>query len=255
MDVAAPGVLLAQAIGRWGNWFNQELFGAPTTLPWGLQIDPANANFPAGMAPGTLFHPTFLYECLWNLAGVALLLLLDKRFKFRRGMLFWLYVAFYTLGRIWIEMLRIDDAEMISLFGLTARLNVWTSALLFVASLVIFVLLARHKRTPADDSLYLDNRTAEAPVPASSGATAGAAAEPGEEPVAGPSVAGGARTAPTDADGAVNNPEISGKNPMAAVSTETGRDNLAGTSTEADKATGSDGGQRERGRHKDAKKK
>ncbi len=86
LDAAAPGLLLAQAIGRLGgNWFNQELFGAPTTLPWGLEIDPANANFPPDMAAGTLFHPTFLYEMLWNLVGVAILLLLDKKFNFRWG--------------------------------------------------------------------------------------------------------------------------------------------------------------------------
>jgi len=254
MDVAAPGVLLAQAIGRWGNWFNQELFGAPTTLPWGLQIDAANPNFPAGMAPGTLFHPTFLYECLWNLAGVALLLLLDKRFKFRRGMLFWLYVAFYTLGRTWIEMLRIDDAEMVTLFGLTARLNVWTSALLFVASLVIFALLARRPRTPADDSLYLDNRLPGTAGAASSRALPGTEAAAGEAPGAGPAAAGGMPAAPAEADGTVNKQEISGKNTAAAVSTESGRANLADTSTEADKASGSGGGQRERARHKDAKK-
>ncbi len=158
MDAAAPGVLLAQAIGRWGNWFNQELFGAPTTLPWGLQVDADSPNFPADAARGTLFHPTFLYESLWNLAGVALLLLLDKRFKFRRGMLFWLYVAFYTLGRIWIEMLRIDDAEMITILGITQRLNVWTSLLLLVAAVVIFIVLARQPRTAETDSVYLPGR-------------------------------------------------------------------------------------------------
>ncbi|MCG2624083.1 prolipoprotein diacylglyceryl transferase [Arthrobacter sp. I2-34] len=258
MDVAAPGVLLAQAIGRWGNWFNQELFGAPTTLPWGLQIDPSSPNFPAGMAPGTLFHPTFLYECLWNLAGVALLLALDKRFNFRRGMLFWLYVAVYTLGRIWIEMLRIDDAEMISLLGITARLNVWTSALLFIASLVIFVLLARHRRTPADDSLYLDGRLPEPLEAAPSGAAAGNAGPAAAEapaPAAVPAGNGAAQAAGPGTGATVNNPEISGKNPAATTSTETVRGNLAGTSTEADHAPGAKGDQRERGRHKDAKKK
>lgn len=158
MDAAAPGLLLAQAIGRWGNWFNQELFGAPTTLPWGLQIDADSPNFPADAAPGTLFHPTFLYESLWNLAGVALLLLLDKRFKFRRGMLFWLYVAFYTLGRVWIEMLRIDDAEMITILGITQRLNVWTSVLLLVVAVAIFIVLARQPRTAETDSVYLPGR-------------------------------------------------------------------------------------------------
>ena len=127
MDAAAPGLLLAQAIGRWGNYFNQELFGGPTTLPWGLQIDPNNPNFPAGMPADTLFHPTFLYESLWNLAGVLILLALDRKFSFRRGRLFCLYAMYYTLGRVWIEAMRIDDAEQISLFGITTRLNVWTS--------------------------------------------------------------------------------------------------------------------------------
>ncbi|MBU8865566.1 prolipoprotein diacylglyceryl transferase [Paenarthrobacter aromaticivorans] len=161
LDAAAPGLLLAQAIGRWGNWFNQELFGAPTTLPWGLQIDPANANFPAGMPADTLFHPTFLYEFLWNILGVAILLLLDRKFRFRRGRLFWLYAMYYTLGRVWIEALRIDDAEQISLFGITTRLNVWTSIFVFVAALVIFVVLGRGGR-PQPDTPYLPGREPEA---------------------------------------------------------------------------------------------
>lgn len=160
LDAAAPGLLLAQAIGRWGNWFNQELFGAPTTLPWGLQIDPANANFPAGMPADTLFHPTFLYEFLWNILGVAILLLLDRKFHFRRGRLFWLYAMYYTLGRVWIEALRIDDAEQISLFGITTRLNVWTSIFVFVAALVIFVVLGRGGR-PQPDTPYLPGRDPE----------------------------------------------------------------------------------------------
>ncbi|MDD7833948.1 MULTISPECIES: prolipoprotein diacylglyceryl transferase [Paenarthrobacter] len=160
LDAAAPGLLLAQAIGRLGNWFNQELFGAPTTLPWGLEIDPSNANFPPGMAADTLFHPTFLYEMLWNLAGVAILLLLDKKFRFRRGRLFWLYAMYYTLGRVWIEALRIDDAEQITLFGITTRLNVWTSIFVFVAALVIFLVLGRRAR-PVPDTPYLAGREPE----------------------------------------------------------------------------------------------
>ncbi|GAA2865514.1 prolipoprotein diacylglyceryl transferase [Paenarthrobacter ilicis] len=157
LDAAAPGLLLAQAIGRLGNWFNQELFGAPTTLPWGLEIDPANANFPPDMAAGTLFHPTFLYEMLWNLLGVAILLILDRKFNFRRGRLFWLYAMYYTVGRVWIEALRIDDAEQISLFGITTRLNVWTSIFVFVAALIIFVVLGRMGR-PVPDSPYLPGK-------------------------------------------------------------------------------------------------
>ncbi|MER1995800.1 MAG: prolipoprotein diacylglyceryl transferase [Arthrobacter sp.] len=158
-DVAAPGILLAQAVGRWGNWFNQELFGGPTDLPWGLEIDPNNTNFPDGAAPGTLFHPTFLYESLWNLAGVALLLVLDRRFRLRGGRLFWLYAAFYTAGRVWIEMLRIDDAEMVTIFGLTQRLNVWTSILILLVSVGIFIWLSVRARKQPEPPLMLPGHT------------------------------------------------------------------------------------------------
>lgn len=157
LDAAAPGLLLAQAIGRWGNYFNQELFGGPTTLPWALQIDADNANFPAGMPVDTLFHPTFLYESLWNVAGVLILLALDRRFDFRRARLFWLYAMYYTLGRVWIEAMRIDDAEQINLFGITTRLNVWTSIFVFVAALTVFVLVGLKGR-PEPDTPFLAGR-------------------------------------------------------------------------------------------------
>ena len=157
LDAAAPGLLLAQAVGRWGNYFNQELFGGPTTLPWGLQIDADNPNFPAGVPADTLFHPTFLYESLWNLAGVVILLALDRKFNFRPSRLFWLYAMYYTLGRVWIEAMRIDDAEQISLFGITTRLNVWTSIFVFLAALAAFILLGRKKRTDPD-TVYLPGR-------------------------------------------------------------------------------------------------
>lgn len=157
-DAAAPGVLLAQAIGRWGNWFNQELFGAPTDLPWGLEIDADNPNFPPDLDPGTLFHPTFLYESLWNLVGVALLLLLDRRFTLRGGRMFWLYAAYYTAGRVWIEALRIDDAEMITILGVTQRLNVWTSVVVLLVSLAIFTYLTVKQRQVKDHPVYLPGR-------------------------------------------------------------------------------------------------
>lgn len=157
LDAAAPGLLLAQALGRWGNYFNQELFGGPTTLPWGLQIDANNPNFPAGMPADTLFHPTFLYESLWNIAGVLILLALDRKFSFRRGRLFWAYALYYTLGRVWIEAMRIDDAEQINLFGITTRLNVWTSIFVFAAALIVFVLLGLKGR-PEPDTPYLAGR-------------------------------------------------------------------------------------------------
>ena len=140
-DSLAPALLVAQAIGRWGNWFNQELFGGPTTLPWGLQIDAA--HLPAGYAPGTLFHPAFLYECLWNLAAAALIVWLDRRRRFAGGLVFGLYLMAYTLGRAWIEMLRIDDAHT---FG-GLRLNVWTSLLVFAVGAVLFVIAGRLGRS------------------------------------------------------------------------------------------------------------
>ena len=163
LDAAAPGLLLAQAIGRWGNYFNQELFGGPTTLPWGLQIDADNPNFPPGMAAETLFHPTFLYESLWNLAGVGILLLLDRKFRFRRGRLFCLYAIYYTLGRVWIEAMRIDDAELINLFGITTRLNVWTSIFVLLGALAAFIILGLRKRTEPD-TVYLPGREPAASV-------------------------------------------------------------------------------------------
>src|SRR5699024_9378347 len=107
-DTIAPALLVAQAIGPLGNWFNQALSGGPTDLPWGLQID--DAHLPAGFESGTLFHPTFLYELLWNLAAAGLLLWLDRKYKMGHGQVFWLYVLFYTIGRGWIEMVRIDPA-------------------------------------------------------------------------------------------------------------------------------------------------
>ena len=136
-DALAPGLLVAQGIGRLGNWFNQELFGGATTLPWGLRID--EAHLPAGYDPGTLFHPTFLYEMLWNFGGAALLIWLDRRYRLGHGRVFLLYMVVYTTGRLWIEMLRIDQANHI----LGLRLNVWTAIIVGVGALVAFVVVGR----------------------------------------------------------------------------------------------------------------
>ncbi|QRV01403.1 prolipoprotein diacylglyceryl transferase [Arcanobacterium phocisimile] len=136
-DAFIPGVILGQAIGRLGNYFNQELFGAPTTLPWALEID--DAHMPAGFASGTTFHPTFLYELLWCLAGFFFLLWAERRFQLRGGQLLALYVVVYTLGRVWIENLRIDDATLI--MGL--RLNVWTSIIVCCGGIIALVWLRR----------------------------------------------------------------------------------------------------------------
>lgn len=138
-DAAAPGVLLAQAIGRWGNYFNQELYGLPTDLPWGLQIEQPNPAFPLGLPDDTLFHPTFIYESLWSIAGVLLLLALDRRFELRWGKLFALYLIYYSIGRIWTESLRIDPSEII----LGIRVNIWSAMLGIAIGLVLF---ARQRR-------------------------------------------------------------------------------------------------------------
>ncbi len=131
-----PRLLVAQAVGRLGNWFNQELFGRPTDLPWGLEIAPQFR--PAGFEQFATFQPTFLYELLWNLAAAAVVVWADRRFQLSHGRAFALYVALYCLGRGWIEMLRIDTAE--HFLGL--RLNVFTSVLVGVAAVAYLVLHA-----------------------------------------------------------------------------------------------------------------
>jgi prolipoprotein diacylglyceryl transferase len=133
MDAVAPGLLLAQGIGRWGNWWNQELYGKPTDLPWGLKIDPEHRV--AGYEDKATFHPTFLYEFVYDLIGVGLLLALDRLFRFKPPALFALYVSYYTAGRFFEELLRIDPAH--ELAGL--RLNAWVSLVVFVCSTVFFV--------------------------------------------------------------------------------------------------------------------
>ncbi|MEV1014964.1 prolipoprotein diacylglyceryl transferase [Micromonospora sp. NPDC049801] len=143
-DALAPGLPLAQAVGRLGNWFNNELFGGRTTLPWGLEIHRMDPDSPghalrddAGqpiLEPG-LYHPTFLYELLWNVGVAGLVLVLDRRLKLGRGRAFALYVMGYTAGRFWIELMRTDEANQI--FGV--RLNVWTAALVFLGALAYFV--------------------------------------------------------------------------------------------------------------------
>ncbi len=132
-DAVAPGVAVAQAVGRLGNWFNQELFGRPTTLPWGLEIDPDNADAIAG---AVAYHPTFLYELLWNLGVAGVVIWADRRFRLGGGRAFALYVALYAAGRIWIEALRIDDAS--TLLGL--RLNVVVMGVVLVGALGYLVL-------------------------------------------------------------------------------------------------------------------
>lgn len=132
-DALAPGIALAQAVGRWGNYFNQELFGRATTLPWALRTTRASDGNPPG-----LYHPTFLYESLWNIALAAVLVWAQRRFHLDRGRTFACYVAGYSIGRLWIETLRVDSANRI----LGLRLNLWTSAILLLGALLY---LWRHR--------------------------------------------------------------------------------------------------------------
>jgi prolipoprotein diacylglyceryl transferase len=133
LTTVAPALPLAQAIGRFGNWFNQELFGRATTLPWGLEID--DKHLPDGFASGTLFHPTFLYEAIGNIVLMAVLLQVDRRARLRPGQLFFVYVAGYATLRFFVEALRIDPAK--SAGGL--RLNQWTSIVMVVVSVAVLV--------------------------------------------------------------------------------------------------------------------
>ena len=135
LTCVAPGLALAQSIGRWGNWFNQELFGKPTTLPWALEISAAKAKA-AGFEAGTTFHPTFLYESLGCLIICVALIKIDKRWRPQNGRLFAMYVASYTVLRFFVESLRVDTAKQ---FG-GLRLNQWTSIFFFTAAALYLII-------------------------------------------------------------------------------------------------------------------
>ena len=142
-DAIAPGVPIAQAIGRFGNYFNQELFGRPTHLPWGLEIAPDNAD----AVPGAeAYHPTFLYEALWNIGVAGVVLWADRRWRLGYGRAFALYLALYAVGRSWVEALRIDDANRF--FGL--RLNDYVAAIVFVGATTYFV---RNRHKPREEQV------------------------------------------------------------------------------------------------------
>ena len=155
-DALAPGIAIGQASGRFGNWFNQELYGQPTTLPWGLEIDPAHRA--PGFEQYATFHPTFLYESLWCLLVAVVLVLVDRRFSLARGQVFALYGILYTLGRGVIEMLRSDQANYV----LGLRLNVWTSVTVFAGSVLAFWLLGvRASRESSAEYPPADTSTAD----------------------------------------------------------------------------------------------
>ena len=144
LDSLAPGVIVAQAIGRIGNYFNQEVFGKPTELPWGLEID--SVNRPNGFESYSTFHPTFLYELVWCLVVAVLLIKLPgflKKITARQGDVFALYVFGYTAGRVWIETLRIDEANLI----LGLRLNIWVSFIVLITACAYLIASKRRGNT------------------------------------------------------------------------------------------------------------
>lgn len=171
-DVVAPGLLVAQAVGRLGNWFNQELYGRPTTVPWALEISPEHRI--VGYQQYATYHPTFLYELVWCLVGAGVLLVAERRFRLGRGKLMASYVVWYTLGRFWIESLRIDTVNAVG----GVRLNSYTSAIVFVGGLVLLIWLLRAR--PGMSPVPI-----EAGAPITDEAAAGAGEEPGQELVVG----------------------------------------------------------------------
>lgn len=152
-DALAPGLLIAQAFGRLGNWFNQELFGLPTDLPWGLEIDRPNSAIPIGLPEDVLFHPTFLYEIVWNLAGAALLLLIDARLRVQWGKLLGGYLIWYGVGRSIFETIRLDPSELF----LGVRVNVWAAWGAVLLGIII-VLVQRRRHHGAEPGPYVAGR-------------------------------------------------------------------------------------------------
>jgi prolipoprotein diacylglyceryl transferase len=152
-DAVAPGILLAQGIGRLGNYFNQELFGLPTTLPWGLEIPSSNPAYPLGLPDELTFHPTFAYEMIWNLTGVVALIWLGNKLQLQWGKVFALYLIIYSTGRVWIEAIRIDPSEII----LGLRINIW-SALTGIAIGVVIYLVQTRRHPGKEPSVWLDGR-------------------------------------------------------------------------------------------------
>ena len=150
-DALAPAMLIAQATGRLGNYFNHELFGQPTTLPWGLEIESTNPAFPAGLPEGTLFHPMFLYEILWNLLGAFVIIVLERKLYLRWGKAFGVYLIWYGIGRSVFETYRLDSSETF----LSIRTNVWAALLAIVVG--VLIILIQNRRHPGKElSVYVE---------------------------------------------------------------------------------------------------
>ncbi len=232
-DAIAPAVLLAQAIGRLGNYFNQELYGRATEVPWGLEIyerynpDTGALDMMNGVSTGqvqTVVHPTFLYEMVWNLLVVVLLVQLDKRFTIGHGRLFALYVAGYSFGRFFVELMRDDEATHI----LGLRINLFTAVVVFLCAMAYFVLATKGRETPEQLQPGVADRPwpwqIKALIAAGAAGAAGSAAKPAADGKA------AAASAPDAAsEGAKDDPDGA----PAAASADTDPDGATATSTEA----------------------
>ena len=175
-DALAPGMLIAQILGRLGNYFNQELFGQPTDLPWGLQISDPDVVLPVGLPPETLFHPTFLYEMLWNIFVLTAILLIERQYKLQWGKVWALYLIGYGIGRIWFESIRIDPSEVF----LGLRSNVWGAILAIVLGLVLFIVQTRN-HPGREPGVYVPGREWTPDDAVDSGETYSDSDEPGED--------------------------------------------------------------------------
>jgi prolipoprotein diacylglyceryl transferase len=195
-DALAPAMLLAQALGRLGNYFNHEIFGAPTNLPWGLDIPAPNAAIPVGLPTGTLFHPTFLYEMIWNVVGIVLLLALERKYslikrtiagitvlapkggeiRLQWGKVWALYMIWYGIGRAWLEELRVDPSDVY--FGL--RTNTWAALLAIVLGIILFVVQTR-RHPGIEPGPYLPGREWKPDGALDSGETYSDTDEPGDD--------------------------------------------------------------------------
>lgn len=167
-DTIAPTLMVAQAIGRLGNWFNQELYGPPTDLPWGWEITCVTNGAPIpGCEPGT-YHPTFLYEMLWNLGGVVLLLFLARRFSLGGGRIFWAYAAIYSSGRAWIDAMRTEEVFMVG----PLRIHTVVALLTVILAVVMIILLTRRRAARGGEAVAADGSfTLPETVPTSTDAT------------------------------------------------------------------------------------
>jgi prolipoprotein diacylglyceryl transferase len=196
-DALAPAILLAQALGRLGNYFNHELFGQPTNLPWGLEIESDNPAFPVGLAAGTLFHPTFLYEMIWNVVGIVFLLTMERQYRFVKktvlgltlpvpvgdavprlqwGKVWALYMIWYGVGRAWFESIRVDPSEVF--FGI--RTNVWGAIAAILLGIILFIVQTR-RHPGLEPSPYVPGREWEPEGAVDSAETYSDADEPDDD--------------------------------------------------------------------------